>query len=80
MYDKMNFLLGGEILKNNREKLIQILSSYFDIGDSYVYHLTRDKSAFAVGTVSIDDFEEFDGDTISDIADYIIKHWSDTNA
>lgn len=76
----MNFLLGGEILKNNREKLIQILSSYFDIGDSYVYHLTRDKSAFAVGTVSIDDFEEFDGDTISDIADYIIKHWSDTNA
>ena len=26
------------------------------------------------------DFEEFDGDTIADIADYIIKHWSDTNA
>lgn len=67
-------------LENNRKKLIQILSSYFDIGDSYVYHLTRDKSAFAVGTVSIDDFEEFDGDTIADIADYIIKHWSDTNA
>lgn len=67
-------------MKNNRDKLIQILSRYFDIGDSYVYHLTRDKLAFAVGTVSIDDFEEFDGDTIADIADYIIKHWSDTNA
>lgn len=67
-------------MEDSRKKLIQILSSYFDIGDSYVYHLTRDKSAFAVGTVSIDDFEEFDGDTIADIADYIIKHWSDTNA
>lgn len=71
----MNFLREGEILEDSRKKLIQILSSYFDVGDSYVYHLTRDKSAFAVGTVSVDDFEEFDDDTIADIADYIIKHW-----
>lgn len=76
----MNFLREGEILEDNREKLIQILRSYFDIGNSYVYHLTRDKSAFAVGTMSVDDFEEFDDDTIADIADYIIKHWGDTNA
>lgn len=67
-------------MESNRNKLIQILSNYFDIGDSYAYHLTRDKSAFAVGTVSVDDFEEFDNETITDIADYITKYWSDTNA
>ncbi len=57
-----------------RGKLIELLSQYFDIGDSYAYNLTRDKSAFGIGTMSLDDFEEFDSDTISDIADYLIEH------
>lgn len=57
-----------------KEKLMQILANYFDLSDTYAYNLTRDKQAFAVGTMSLDDFEEFDEDTISDIADYLIKN------
>ena len=57
-----------------KEKLMQILANYFDLSDTYAYNLTRDKTAFAVGTMSLYDFEEFDEDTISDIADYLIKN------
>ena len=32
--------------------LIELLSQYFNIGDSYAYNLTRDKSAFGIGTMS----------------------------
>ena len=55
-----------------REKLIELLSMYFNIGDSYSYNLTRMKTAFASGTMGFDDFEEFDDDTIADIVDYLI--------
>ena len=55
-----------------KEKLVELLSKYFNIGDSYAYNLTRVKSAFACGTVGFDDFEEFDEETVSDIADHLI--------
>lgn len=61
-------------MNTDREKLIELLSSYFDIGDSYAYNLTRVKSAFAVGTMSLEDFEEFDDDTVADIADHLLPH------
>lgn len=57
-----------------RDKLIEMLSQYFDIGDSYAYNLTRHKSAFAIGTMSLEDFEEFDDDTVADIADYLLAN------
>lgn len=57
-----------------REKLIEFLAKYFDIGDSYAYNLTRVKTAFAVGTMSLEDFEEFDEETIADLADYLIEN------
>ena len=57
-----------------REKLVELLSKYFDIGDSYAYNLTRVKSAFACGTMGFDDFEEFDEETVEDIASYLIKN------
>lgn len=60
-------------MKTDREKLIAILDRYFDIGDSYAYNLTRAKSAFACGTMGFDDFEEFDEETVADIADYLIS-------
>lgn len=56
-----------------RERLIQLLSRYFDIGDSYTYNLTRVKSAFAVGTVDLDDFEEYTEDDVANLADYLIN-------
>ena len=57
-----------------REKLVELLSKYFNIGDSYAYNLTRVKSAFACGTMGFDDFEEFDEETVEDIASYLIKN------
>ena len=57
-----------------REKLIEILSQYFTIGDSDEYSLIRDKSAFAIGTMSLDDFVEFDEEKVADIADYLFAH------
>lgn len=57
-----------------RERLIQLLSRYFDIGDSYVYNLTRTKEAFAVGTVDLDDFEEYTEDNVADLADHLLEN------
>lgn len=59
---------------NTKDKLKDLLMEYFSIGDSYSYNLTRVKSAFAVGTVSLEDFEEFDEKFIDDIVDYLLKN------
>lgn len=55
------------------EKLINILSHYFNIGDSYTYELTRVKEAFELGTMGFDDFSEWDEENVSDLAEYIMK-------
>lgn len=59
----------------NREILYEILYKYFSIGDSYTYELTRVKDAFSYGTASLDDFEEWDSDRISDFCDYIVREF-----
>lgn len=59
----------------DREKLKEILMQYFDIGDSYAYNLTRVKEGFTVGTVTIEDFEEFDEEIIDDLVEYILEHY-----
>ena len=66
--------LNGGTDMTVRERPIKLLSSYFQIGDSYAYNLTRDKTAFDVGTMSLEDFEEFDENTVADIADHLLKH------
>ena len=66
--------MNGGTEMDVREKLVKLLSKYFDIGDSYAYNLTRVKSAFACGTMGFDDFEEFDEETVEDIASYLIKN------
>lgn len=54
------------------ERLKDVLMNYFDISsDTYAYNLTRDKTAFSAGTMTLDDFEEFDEQTIDDIVKYI---------
>ena len=54
------------------EKLKDILMDYFDIkNDVYAYNLTREKEAFSIGTMSFDDFEEFNEETIDDIVEFI---------
>lgn len=59
---------------NTKDKLKDLLMEYFSIGDSYSYNLTRVKSAFAVGTVSLEDFEEFDEEFIDDIVEYLLQN------
>ena len=52
--------------------LKELLMEYFRIGvDCYAYNLTRDKSAFECGTVTVNDFEEFDEEMIDDIIDFV---------
>lgn len=58
---------------NFRDKLTEIISSYFNIGDSYTYELTRVKEGFGIGTITIDDFVEWDADNVSDIVDYTLE-------
>lgn len=56
----------------NYDFIKKLLMEYFRIGvDCYVYNLTRDKSAFECGTVTVNDFEEFDEEIIDDIIDFI---------
>lgn len=57
-----------------KKKLVKLLSEYFNIGDSYAYNLTRVKSAFTCGTIRFDDFEEFDEETVEDIAAHLIAN------
>lgn len=56
-----------------REAVMQALNKYFSIGDSYTYELTRVKEAFYVGTMTLDDFEEWNEDNVSDLCDYLMK-------
>lgn len=61
---------------DTKEKLKELLMDYFSIGDSYCYNLTRDKSAFSVGTMDLDDFEEFDESIVDDIVDFLSRNWA----
>ena len=61
----------------NKEKLIEVLVDYFGLNNfdgSYTYELTRDKRAFAVDTMTFDDFKEFNDEQIEDLANYIIEN------
>ena len=57
----------------SREQLIAALEKYFDIGNSYTYELTRVKEAFEIGTMSLQDFVEWDSDKVEDLCDYLFK-------
>ena len=63
-------------VKVDRGKLMSILSHYFSIGDSYTFELTRVKDAFEVGTMTFDDFQEWDENNIADLCDYIIEQYA----
>ena len=62
-----------DVVPVNREKVMSALRNYFSIGDSYTYELTRAKSAFEIGTMSLDDFKEWEEENISDLCDYIFR-------
>lgn len=62
-----------DVVPVNREKVMSALRNYFFIGDSYTYELTRVKSAFSMGTMSLDDFKEWGEENISDLCDCIFR-------
>jgi hypothetical protein len=65
---------GGDELDFTIENLTEILSDYFSLNapeGSYTYELTRVKSAFGLGTMTMDDFEEFGQDQIDDLAAHL---------
>lgn len=56
----------------NYDFLKKLLMEYFMIGvDCYAYNLTRDKSAFECGTVTVNDFEEFNEEVIDNIIGFV---------
>ena len=55
------------------DRLADILSHYFMIGDSYTFELTRDKQAFEIGTMTFEDFSEWDEENVGDLAEYIMR-------
>jgi len=58
----------------DKDNLISVLNDYFSIyTDTYAYNLTRDKSAFSYGTMTMEDFEEFTEETTGDLAEFILK-------
>lgn len=58
---------------NSVERLASAIGRYFEVGDSDFYICTRDKSAFAVGTMKLEDFVEVDDEISSDMAEWLDK-------
>lgn len=59
--------------EEKREALIEYFSKWADIGDSYIFDLTRVKEAFAIGTMDLDDFVEWDEERIAMLVDEFLE-------
>lgn len=58
---------------SKRDSLLTFFREWAGIGDSYIYDLTRIKTAFDVGTMSLDDFEEWDDGRITRLVDDFLE-------
>lgn len=55
--------------------LKRLLIQYFGCGnDCYTYELVRVKEAFEIGTMTLDDFVEWDEAQVDDLVSYIVDH------
>ena len=59
--------------EEKREALIEYFSKWADIGDSYIFDLTRVKEAFAIGTMDLDDLVEWDEARIAMLVDEFLE-------
>lgn len=60
----------------NREKLAQVLFSYFDFNapsGTHTYNYVGEESMFNIGILKINDFKKIDEDFVYELADYIEK-------
>lgn len=61
------------------ENLVEVLTDYFGLNNSdgtYTYELDRVKEAFSVGTMTMDDFVEWDEENIDELATYLWDRFS----
>lgn len=71
----LNLRRGGNcitLMPINQMMIAKILMEYFTIGNSFTYELTRDKAAFEIGTIDLDDFVEWDESQIAGLSEFII--------
>lgn len=61
-----------------RNTLIDYFYQWAGCSDSYIYDLTRTKSAFAVGTMSFEDFIPWNEDRIAELVDEFIAWLKET--
>lgn len=55
-----------------KEKIAKAISNHISLEDTYTYELKRVKSAFEVGTMSLEDFEEWTEENVDDLAKAIV--------
>ena len=55
-----------------KEKIAKAISNHVSLEDTYTYELKRVKSAFEVGTMSLEDFEEWTEENVDDLAKAIV--------
>ena len=55
-----------------KEKIAEAISNHVSLEDTYTYELKRVKSAFEVGTMSLEDFEEWTDENVEDLAETIV--------
>lgn len=55
-----------------KEKISEAISTHISLDDTYTYELTRVKTAFEVGTMSLEDFEEWSDENVNNLAESIV--------
>lgn len=56
-----------------KEKITRAVSEHVSLEDTYTYELTRAKSAFSAGTMSLEDFEEWSETNVDKLAEDIVN-------
>lgn len=56
-----------------KEKIAEAISKHVSLEDTYTYELKRVKAAFEVGTMSLEDFEEWTEKNVDDLAKSIVE-------
>ncbi len=82
MSEQTEFNRIHALMKFERDDLANWLGEFFGFhghDGTYCYHLTRVKEAFHVGTMSLEDFQEFDDSTCTDLADFLISKLKGTD-
>lgn len=56
-----------------KETIAEVISQHIALEDTYTYELKRAKAAFEVGTMSLEDFEEWTEENVDDLAKEIVE-------